>query len=224
MHQTLKGCLTPPEPQRLSSTSGVYAELRPNAAGDDTLQVRSPQNELLFEVDPATGTTRVGIPNGDLELTAERGDLNLRAAGNIRLEGNDIEAKARHRLTLMICDRLKAASTLLKMVPHSLGLSSGKVHVSAEQLESKADATKIAGRRISMTSKSHSVQTERLDTVAETVTENTGNVYRIVRDLVQTQAGRVRTFVRGLSHFRSKRAYFSSEETFNIDGEKINLG
>lgn len=222
--QYVIGCLTAKPPRRLTTSSGVSAECVMNAGGQETLRVLSPRNDLLFEFDAATGSTRVAIPEGPLELSAGRGDLILRSTGTVRVQGETVELHARSRLALSVSRSLAAVGTWLQMIPDRLNLGSDRVEFSAKQGEATVTRARVRCDSVSTEATQYRLQAEKIETVAETVIERSGNVYQTVRDLVQTQTGRLRTYVAGLSHFRSKRAYFSSEESFNVDGEKINLG
>lgn len=218
------GSLASKPPGKLTTSSGVSAECVMSACGQETLRVLSPRNEMLFEYDSATGTTRVAIPEGSLELSAGRGDLILRSTGTVRVQGEAIELHARSRLALSVSRSLAVVGTWLQMIPDRLNLGSDRVELSAKQGEAAVTRAKVLCDSVSTEANQYRLQAEKIETVAETVIERSGNVYQTVRDLVQTQTGRLRTYVAGLSHFRSRRAYFSSEESFNVDGEKINLG
>lgn len=218
------GCLSPPAPQRLISSGGVYAELGRTSAGDETVRVMSPANQLLFEVNPVTGATKLTIPAGTLELDAVHGDLVLRAGGTVRVEGQKVELRARFKLAMVVSNQLASVTTWFRMLPERLQFGSDQIELSARNAEVKASSVDVTGETMKLHADKFQLKARSAETTAETVIEKAGNVYRTVRELAQLQAGRFRTLVSGISHFRSKRAYFSSEETFHIDGDQVNLG
>ena len=218
------GCLSPPAPERLETTSGVYAERCTDESGSETLRVMSGKDELLFAVDPARGTTRLSIPNGTLELTSATGDVVLRAGGTVRLEGNAVDLQAKSRLTLAVLSGVGIAKSWFRMLQDRIQTGGEKIEVSAREADLNMVSTTLISKDVSVKTDLYQLKAQRAETVTETLVERHGNVYRTVRELVQLQAGRLRTFVSGISHFRSKRSYISAEETIHIDGEKVHLG
>lgn len=218
------GCLTPPRPQTLKTQSGVYAQRHEKPDGSESLQVLSSDHELLFEADPASGTTRVIIPDGHLQLQAAKGDLLLQSGGTVRVQGQHVELRARHRLTMAVINSVGIAGSWLRMIQDRMQAGGQNLELSAAEADLNLAAARVTSKKVSVQTLDWRLTAERSEVSAETLIERAGNVYRCVRGLVQEQAGRLRTFVSGISHFRSKRAYFSSEETFHVDGEKIHLG
>jgi len=48
-------------------------------------------DEVQFEYDPRSKKGRLSMPHGSLDLVAEEGDINLRAAKNVRIDGQSVE-------------------------------------------------------------------------------------------------------------------------------------
>ncbi len=218
------GCLSPPSSARLTTEHGTYAECKTNSDGHETVCVMTKENELLFEHDPHKGVTRVAVPEGSLELATKQGDLVLSSAGNVRITGGAVDVRARHRLTLGVIDTLGRAKSWFRMLQDRLQAGGTNLELEVENTEVHSHSTRVSSNEISVEAKRLTVTAEQLESTAETRIEQSGSVYQTVVDLLQQQTGRLRTYVSGLSHFHSKRAYFSSEETFNIDGDKVNLG
>lgn len=217
-------CLSRPADQRLKTKQGYTAERHQTADGAETLRVLSPDDKLLIELDARDGVTRLRIPSGSVELTTGAGDILFRSAGNLRFEGKAIELHAKQRIALSISSGLSAVGTWLRLLSDRLQVGSEKISLTAREGRLQMDKARVTSDDLAVEADRCHVKARHAETVAETVVQRSGNVYCFVRDLMQNQAGRLRTYVSGLSHFRSKRAYFSSEETFNVDGEKINLG
>ncbi len=64
----------------------------------------------------------------------------------------------------------------------------------------------------------------RLETQADTVVAQAGNVYETVSELKQLQAGRTRTLVKGTCLLKARDAILNAEGDFAIDGKQIHLG
>lgn len=216
--------LSSPRERRITTTAGLSAVCSNDGHGFECLRVVNANDELLFEFDTATGNTRIAIPSGQLEIMVAHGDLNLRAAGTVRLIGNAVELNAFSKISLSVSQSLAAAQSWLKLLPGRLRIGGERLEVTSQYAEIATTRTALSSTDLAVNSERCKLVTGRLETVTETLIEHTENAYRTVRELLQTQAGRLRTYVSGMSHFRSKRAYFSAEESFNIDGEKINLG
>ncbi len=218
------GCLTPPVPGRLTSASGTYAECCKDQSGHEVVRVLTRNDELMFEYDSEKQVTRVAVPQGSLELTTAQGDLSLNAAGTVRIAGSAVEINARRRLSIAVVTVLGKAKSWFRMLEDRLHTGGAKFDLLAEETELNSPTTRLNSNDVSVNAGHVQVEAAHLETAADTRVERSGSVYQTVVDVFQQQTGRLRTYVSGLSHFRSKRAYFSSEESFNIDGDKVNLG
>jgi len=104
----------------LRTVSGACAVLADSEKDSETLKVYSSHNELVFEYDPAGEKARVHVARGCLELSTEDGDIELRSARNVRIEGHGVEMNSRElniRTTSAqwIIDRLETlAGTLVE--------------------------------------------------------------------------------------------------------------
>jgi len=218
------GCLTPPAADRLTSANGTYAECCKDQSGHEVVRVLTRNDELMFEYDPEKQVTRVAVPQGSLELMTAKGDLTLNAAGTVRIAGSAIEITARRRLSMAVVNAVGKAKSWFRMLEGRLHTGGAKFDLVAEETELNSPTTRLNSNEVSVNAGQVHVEAEHLETAADTRVERSGSVYQTVVDVLQQQTGRLRTYVSGLSHFRSKRAYFSSEESFNIDGDKVNLG
>lgn len=93
--------------QVLKSRAGAYASVDTSSAGNETLQVFSSNQELLFEYDPLQHKSKVNISKGDLELCTEQGDIKLNAGGEVQISAHAIELSSQ---------RLNAKVTYAKFV------------------------------------------------------------------------------------------------------------
>jgi len=69
-------------------------------------------DEVQFEYDPRSKKGRLSMPHGSLDLVAEEGDINLRAAKNVRIDGHSVEMNSdeltvRTKTSRWIADRVE---------------------------------------------------------------------------------------------------------------------
>lgn len=81
-----------------------------------------------------------------------------------------------------------------------------------------------SGRGLELNAPQIRVHSGKFELFAETLVERLGNVYRKVKGLLQTCAGRRRTVVEGTSYEQAERAVLLADKDVKIDGEKIHLG
>lgn len=217
------GCLSPPCKKRVMTDEGTFAECT-SSDGHETVRVVSKDNELLFEHDPARGLTRLAVPKGALELTTASGDLILNSAGQVRISGAVVDVRARQQLSLQVLDVMGKAKSWFRLLQDRLQSGGQKLEVDVDESVVRSRSSRLTSDELAVTATNVSVCAKRLESNATTRIERSGNVYQTVTDLLQHQVGRLRTYVAGFSHHRSKQAYISAEETINIDGEKVNLG
>ncbi len=72
--------------KKLLTESGVEALLARDARGD-VLSVRDARGKLLFEWRDESRTTVISVPEGDLELRAEKGRVKLMGAEGVEVTG-----------------------------------------------------------------------------------------------------------------------------------------
>ncbi|MFH1844617.1 MAG: DUF3540 domain-containing protein, partial [bacterium] len=112
----------------------------------------------------------------------------------------------------------------LSLQPGQCDIETGRFGLQAAQGAIRVDELKYAGNRLEAVVKYSRLFTDRVERISKTVIEKACNVYRTVEQLTQLRTGRLRTLVETSYHFKSRKAYMKSEKSFNIDGEKINLG
>lgn len=116
-------------------------------------------------------------------------------------------------------DLTLAAGGTVRLHGESVELAArSRVRLTVHDLAARALSSIRLGRRTTR------ISAERIETVADRLTERVGSAYRHVKELLQTRAGRVRTLVSGTWRARSKRADLKSEENFKVDGRRIHLG
>ncbi len=192
--------------------------------GETVLQVFSPRNELIFEYDPATENARVLVESGDLEIGTVDGDIRLSAGGDIQLDGNAVDLRGRRQVALHVQDALGHVRSWLNIDKRKI-----RSHSDALDIRSRVASLSIAravyeGKQFSASVTRARLTLGRLETVAGTLVQKAKNVYHSVEQLSQLKAGRMRTLVSGSCYLKSEKVKFKASDSFNIDGERINLG
>ena len=216
------GILDQPTPQ-VETRAGGTASVVEDEEGE-RIEVRDNDDNLVLRYDPSTGAAHLRVPQGGLSVAAPDGDLTLAAGGTVRLHGESVEVSARSRVRLMVHDLAGRALSTLRMGRQSTQISTPRARLDAHRTDVALGRASISGDHLETRASSIRTTAERIETVADRVTERVGSAYRNVKELLQTRAGRVRTLVSGTWRARSKRADLRSEENFKVDGRRIHLG
>jgi len=193
--------------------------------GDQRLQVFSAGGEIIFEHDPATGRSRVGVPAGDLEIVTPEGNIDFIAARGVRFFSREpIQMRSLEGIEMAVADAGSEELSSLDLRPGRVALRGTELGVSARKGEVRIDEADVAGRRLSGAIANVKLAMGRCETVVETVVEKARNAYRTVAELTQLKTGRMRTLVDETYQLRSKTALLKAREDVKIDGEKIHLG
>jgi len=212
-----------PGDEEFRISSGARGKLC-RTGGETLLQVFSPRNELIFEYDPAAEKARVLVESGDLEIGTVDGDIRLNAGGDIQFDGNAIDLRGRRQIALHVQDVLGHVRSWMNIDKRKISS-----HSDALDIRSRVAGLSIAravyeGKQFSANVTRARLTLERLETVAGTLVQKAKNVYHSVEQLSQLKAGRMRTLVSGSCYLKSEKVKFKASDSFNIDGEHINLG
>jgi hypothetical protein len=209
--------------KRLTLNSGAYAQAE-GLQGEQTLQVFSRQNELLFEYDEANRRARVNVSSGDLEFVAQNGNIAFRSGQEIAIHGQAVRITSPAAIRLGITDAIGKICSALTLHPRGMKLSSPEVGILAERGDFAVDEAVYTGSSLLGKIGCAKLIADKLETMAESVFEKARNVYRTVEQLSQLKAGRVRTLVASTYFFRTRKAFIHSDEDYKIKAEKIHLG
>lgn len=214
---------TVPEQGRVAFPGGGYAALE-TEEGSTVLRIHSPRDTLILEYDPAAGRTRLTPEAGDLELVVPAGNLALRAAGSVSIKGGAVAIRSRSAIGLAVEDATGGARSILSLEGGTARLAASSLDVAAVQASLQAEETRYAGRSLLAEVATLRLVAGRVETFARTMVEKTRNLYRVVEELLETRAGRVRSRVDGTYHLKARDAVLRAERDVDLDGEKIRLG
>jgi hypothetical protein len=214
---------TVPPAARLPLPGGGYAAVE-TTNGSTTLRVYSRRNALVVEYDPGVERTRITPEAGDLELAAASGNLALRAAGSVAIEGGVVAVRSRSGIGLAVEDASGATRAVLALDGGRARIAAPALDVAARRASLRAEEARYTGRDLLAEVASLRVVAGRVETLARTVVEKARNLYRSVEELLETRAGRVRAVVDGTYHLKARDAVVRAEREVDVDGEKIRLG
>jgi hypothetical protein len=185
-------------------------------AGRTSLEFVRPDGTVLFRYDTTQGHGRITLENDAIDVHAARGDLRLRAAGDVLVEGRSIHAVSR-------APGVETAGEL-RLGPRQASLAAGTVSIDSDDLEMKSQRTTLRSEDVRGYVGRAVVNAQRLETVAEVITETARDLYQSVAELAQLRAGSLRTIVDGTVHLKAKEVFQRAIEGFKIRAEKIHLG
>jgi hypothetical protein len=161
------------------------------------------------------------LPEGDLELCADRGRVTLRARDGVRIEADEgVEVDAGHDVVLQSAggrSRLKLDGDVAELRAGLLEAKAARLRVLAEELQAVAVRADTEVERLRQTF-------EVVETHANRIVQNAKSVYQTVEDLAQTRAGRLRLVAEGSFHALAERAQLTAKKVFRVNGERIHLG
>jgi len=103
-------------------------------------------------------------------------------------------------------------------------IQGASIRLSGERGEVQLEETTISGTRLLAHYKEARFISDRCEAAFHTLTEKVRYAFRVVEQLAQTKAGRIRTLVDSTYFFKAKRAFVKADEDYKIRAEKIHLG
>jgi hypothetical protein len=195
------------------SAGGVHAR-----AADGALEVCDGGGRVIARF--RDGAAEISAPEGDLELTAPRGQVRLRSALDVTVEaGRAVAVKAAGRVALGVEGGPEVTLTAERATVASehLSLQTRHAEVAAGRVDAVVGYLATTARRIAY-------NTERFELTAERVVERAHSALHEVNDLLEVHLGRARTIVARAWSLKSGRTVMRSERDTAIDGKKILLG
>lgn len=214
----VEGAITTPQ-----GASARVADDSPNR-----LQVFNKDNQLLFEYDAETGTTRLTIPDGDLELASQTGSIRLKAADEVAIESPHVTVAAQESIGMRVIDLSKQ---LLRPVGSSFTMLPDRLKAAAQQFDVGAEQANVAATRLDYKGEEVSAVVSRVanvfakvETRAKSIWQTTDNLVTKVREAAQLRAGRINQQVDGTIHTKSDKAIHKTKKDFKVQAERIHLG
>jgi hypothetical protein len=213
-----------PARQQVVSPSGAFAQVV-STQGEERIQVRDTARRLIFEYDPVAGKSSLSTPQGDLELLAPGGDIRLRAGKRVNIHGDDcLDLASGHTVRLTAAGDADSRRSSLRLDLSGTTLTGRRLGVTAAAGDFDIDTTTFRGRKLTAAWENAKLVLGKMETVAVRLLERSKNSYRIVENLNEVKAGRMRTLIRNAFHLQSRNASVLAKEDVRIDANRINLG
>ena len=210
--------------RQAGSASGASVQVV-TSADQERILVRDADQQMIFEYDPVAGTSRVAIPWGDLELSAPNGDIRLQSGKRIHLHAdNRLVLQSDNALSLEIPHRSDHGRSRLHLDRSGVSLNGGHLGIKADDADLEIDTTTFRGRQLTAAWERAKLIVGKLETIATRLLERAKNSTRIIENLHEIKAGRMRAMIRKAFHLQSKNASILAEEDIRVDGNRINLG
>ena len=182
-----------------------------------SLEVQRADGTPLFRYEVGSGPGQLVLRGESIDLEASRGDIRLRAAGEIALQGRTVLAEG-------FAEGGAGSGSQLRVDAREARLQGPTVQVTAEEL-------RVGGQRMTVHSKAVKadlgravVRTTRLEVVADLVVQKVRNLFQRVQGLVQVRAGRARTVVDGTVQLKARQVVHRATESYKVNSDKIHLG
>lgn len=179
-----------------------------------SISVERADGTPLFRYSAEAGRGTVSLSAEALNLAASAGDLTLQAAGEIRLRSRSLSLQS----------SMPGAQTKLELGPRKAHLSSAALELSSDAFKLHAAEAELSGGELRSTFRRAVVALDRLESTADVVVSRARNVYQSVQELLQQQAGNLRTLVAGSAQLKAREVAHRADEAYKIRAEKIHLG
>ena len=208
---------------RLQTADGAFAAIVRSEKGE-TLNVYSESNALLFEYDPMSKKARLFSESENVAFEAPGGDIEIAAAGSIRLKGHHVEVSGTSGIDFSVGKMVETLKTALTLLPGKMDVSAQEIKISARRASLFLDEARNIFKSAFYKIGTVKLLADKMETTASTLVEKTKNTYRTMENLNQVKAGRMRVLVHKAFHLKSKSSVIKAEDDVKIKGEKIHLG
>jgi hypothetical protein len=210
---------TPP----LVLQDGTSASVSQGAEGE-VLTVRDAAGRLIFEHDVAAHRSVVHAPAGNLELRADEGSILLSARDTVRVHSaREVRVESEHAVRVGTTPAAGRPASSLAMDARGTRLDTPALEARADTARVELDEGSLSARALETTCQTARHAVDVLEVQAGRILERAENVYREVKDLAQTRAGRVRLFAETTFHLFGRRTLFKAKEDLKLKADKIHL-
>ena len=212
-----------PSSDRVVARDGSSAR-RVAEGEEERLQIHDRQGRMLFEFRPQSGTAVVSVPEGDLQIRAPGGNIDLMSGRALRLSaGGELQMTSLNDLSLTTGGPGNEASSL-RLARDSTALATQRLSLRTALGDIVMGKARYRGERLDAKVSRARLVFGRLETVAESIVTQAKFLYQRVARLHYTSAGRARSLVKGTFDVKSKRLRLKSTEIAKIDGKEIHFG
>lgn len=209
---------TPP----LMLQDGTSASVAQGPEGE-VLSVRDSAGRLVFEHHTAAHRSVVHA-QGNLELRADEGGILLSARDAVRVHSErEVRLESNHSVKLGTTPVGERPASTLSMDARGTRLDTSHLETHASTARAEVDEASLSARALSTTCHTVRHAVDVLEVKAGRILESAENVYREVKDLAQTRAGRMRLVAEASFHLFGRRTLFKAKEDLKLKADKIHL-
>ena len=208
-----------------ASAKSSYVEISGNH--QEQIKVYAKPGELIFHYDAVTGHAKVNIPKGHLEFISEQGDIEFKAAGQIRLQGDNINVSAGQSLNMGIDSATAQAAAISPTVTMNQAqciIQSDEFSVTARESSACFNRAQILGKSLTTKLTHAKWHVQNLETVTDILRQKSKNIFQSISGLMQTKAQRQRTHIEETAHTKAKEIYINTENDYKVRADQIHLG
>ena len=190
----------------------------------EVLSVRDSAGRLVFEHHAGAGRSVVHAPMGNLELRADQGGILLSARDTVRVHSaREVRVESEHAVKVQTTPAAGRPASSLAMDARGTRLATPSLEARAGKARVELDEGSLTARALSTTCQTARHTVDVLEVQAGRILERAENVYREVKDLAQTRAGRVRLVAEATFHLFGRRTLFKAREDLKLKADKIHL-
>lgn len=206
------GVLSAKASATICADSGAYARLDKNSV---SLQIFSPDNELIIEYDTVRETTKVSSPTGRISFSSSE---------SIEFKSRLIDFTGKDKINMKVQDYGSTSLSTLSLGNYQTKLNCPDLHVTAKNGNLFVDQLRITGTRMLTNLVQATLNINKLEAKAKTLIYKAQDMYQSVENLSQIKIGRLKMLIKSTFHLKSKNTVLKSEEDFKVNAKEINLG
>lgn len=189
----------------------------------EVLSVKDSTGRLVFEHHAAAHRSVVHAA-GNLELRADEGGILLSARDTVRVHSErEVRLESDHAVKLGTTPQGDRPASTLTMDARGTRLATPKLEARADTARAELEDVSLTANTLRTTAKTARHAVDVLEVHAGRILERADNVYREVKELAQTRAGRVRLFAETTFHLFGRRTLFKAKEDLKLKADKIHL-
>lgn len=205
------------------STSNGTTVLFHNENGTEKIAVRSETGQIIFEYQPDTKKCQLTVPKGDLNFAAPLGNISFSSGHNIHMKcPGDISIEGEREVKIN-SGKLSHVHSSLTLGQQKAQLRGSNVAITAQKGDFAIAKALIRSRRLAAKIDRARINTDDIEIIATTIRQKAKDAVQNVENLLQVNAGRMRTFVRGLYNLKGERTYLKADKDMKLKGDKIHL-
>ncbi|MDH5692472.1 MAG: DUF3540 domain-containing protein [Gammaproteobacteria bacterium] len=207
---------------KLRASNGISAQLYKNE-NSESIQIKNESGALLFEYDCETKKCYLNVPEGDLQLGAPNGNIELIAAKGIKAtSAQDISLGSMGRVSIAVGG--DQSSSALHITDSASVWSTPALKVKTEKLGIDADYTVFKGESMDARLNSVKLTANKMEQIVGDMWQRVKSIFVKAEERYDVDSKRMNTRVEKSYRVLSESACIKAEQDMKIDGDRIHLG